>query len=111
MKKTSRVIINLITLLTIVFIFTLISLFSSSPSPADAGLDIKFATKLVSDFNNYHKIISMDDCTRYSKSINDYPISMDKDDPKINSYNLYYIDRQQKLNIDVDIFENFRSRL
>jgi hypothetical protein len=103
----------------------------SFPEPHNIDLNVKFATKLVNDFDKYGKIYQLDDLTRYQKYINGIAVSTkitssdslndnntDIDNlnikNKVNNFNsrrIYYKDLLKKLQIDNTVLEDFRSRL
>ncbi|MFZ9848561.1 MAG: hypothetical protein ACO3EE_10475 [Flavobacteriales bacterium] len=85
---------------------------SAMPSIDDVPLDKKVANKLVDDFNRYAKIYEMDDCTRYTKSINGIFVrTVEKIEEQEDGYGDYYKDVLTKQNIDFATFEDFRTRL
>ena len=113
--KKGWIIAIVIIILIVFFVFMMLQglMFASAmPSPGDVPLDKQVAKQLVDDFDRYDKIDEMDDCTRYTKSINGISVRM-VEEIVVNEdgYGDYYLDVLKKQNIDLATFENFKSRL
>jgi hypothetical protein len=100
------------------YLFKLTTFYSAIPSPHSVKIDTVFANNLINDFEEYQKIVQLDDCSRSYKYINGIKIrleeQLDKSKHIVHSesyYPRYYKEVLKELDIKEQVFENFRERL
>ncbi len=83
---------------------------SAIPEPHSIPLNKEVANKLVEDFEEYRKIYELDDCQRYSKSINGIAIRMKAEESE-TEYGKYFKEVLKEQEISESDFERFRKAL
>lgn len=109
-KWVTILIVGFLGIIGIMTIMVLPSIVFSIPDHHSIPLEKEIANDLLKDLEEYGKFTELDDCQRYSKSINGISIRMDSLETE-KEYGRYYKEVLAEQGIKESEFEKFREKL
>jgi hypothetical protein len=113
MRKAIITVIVSFFILFVLYAFLSTSFFWDLREPHSLKYDDKSFSKIATDIINQNEIFEMDDCSRYSKTLNHMSIEMTSDNSNDDSFYhpIFYKKALDSLHITLANFENLKAQL